>query len=617
MSDTRDLEYDTMPSDAARRIDALCDRYEEAWLAGQAPRIEDYLGDLPDPQRSALRAELLLLEQVYRQPNVGDTAVTRTASQNLSTATPPRLRGKPADLPAFIGKYRVVQRLGAGGQGEVYRAVHPTLGQDVVIKWVRQDLSADAHRRLIDEGRVLARLDDPGVVRIHDVDVHEGRPFAVFAYVAGQSLGEHLRQRQFSFRAAAALTADLAAILERVHRQGILHRDLKPANVLLDAAGRPRLLDFGLASLRGPYGAINPPEQDDVCGSYPYMAPEQARGEAERVGPRTEVFGLGAILYQLLTRQAPYRGRTAAEVHEQAVLGRVTPPRQIDPRIPRALERLCLKALAADPEQRYASAGEMRRALRGYLRRPLLLAGAAVLVLGAILALLLPSWWSARPSPVVEREEPVAVHSPLTGELHVRVWSPRGEHWKEGLEIGKDFAALPVHNKERLRIEVSLSEPAHAFLVWLDSEGGVTPLYPWNEGRIRQRRLVVAPPRPATKQIHSPADRPDKSTGGWVMSGKSGLETILLLARREPLPAEVKLAQLIGKAPVTRLRDPLEFAIRGGDEGQQIGSVNRGQHRGPEAEVEEIDDPLLQLLGRLREHFEVIRAVRFAHQGSS
>src|SRR5262249_48140872 len=155
-------------------------------------------------------------------------------------------------------------------------------------------------------------------------------------------------------------------------RQGILHRDLKPANVLVDAAGRPRLMDFGLASLRHAWGAINPPEGDAVCGTYPYMAPEQARGEAERVGAPTDGFGLGAIFYQLLTGQPPYRGESAAEVREQARQGRVTPPRQINPRIPRTLERICRKALAADPSQRYASAGAMGRALRGYLRRPLL-----------------------------------------------------------------------------------------------------------------------------------------------------------------------------------------------------------------------------------------------------
>src|SRR5262249_36856058 len=181
---------------------------------------------------------------------------------------------------------------------------------------------------------------------------------------------ERLRHGRPSARAAAALTADLAATLERVHRQGILHRDLKPGNILLDAAGRPRLLDFGLASLRQGWGGINPPEEDAVCGTCPYMAPEQARGEAERVGPPTDVFGLGAVLYQLLTGQPPYAGASAAAVREQARQGRVRPPRQLNPRVPRTLERICRKALAADPGQRYASAAALGRALPRDLRRP-------------------------------------------------------------------------------------------------------------------------------------------------------------------------------------------------------------------------------------------------------
>jgi hypothetical protein len=309
-----------------------------------------------------------------------------------------------------------------------------------------------------------------------------------------------------------------------------------------------------------------------------------------------------------------------ASLCEQVRQGRVTPPRQVNPRIPRSLERICLKALAADPQQRYASAGAMGRALRSELRRrPILLGGmaAAVLLLGAVLALTLPSWLGGE-RPAADNVGAVgkAPADRLAGELHVRVWSPEGQQDKQGLEIGKDFGALPVRNKERLRIEVQLNEPAHVYLLWLDSEGVVYPLYPWNEHRIAQRSVSVPPPsQPARTTVRSPADRPDNVAVGWKVAGKSGLDTILLLASRRPLSADVDLAGLIGKAPVTPLRDPLEFAVRGGDEGESVGLVNRGANRGPEAEVEVIDDPLLQLMGRLRGHVEVIRAVRFAHQG--
>src|SRR5262249_35850937 len=153
----------------------------------------------------------------------------------------------------------------------------------------------------------------------------------------------------------------------------------------------------------------------------------------------------------------------------------------------------------------------------------------------------------------------------------------------------KDFAALPVRNQEQLRLEARLSAPAHVYLLWLDSDGRVTPLYPWNERKLVIRDAAVPPPdRPAQAQVSLPLPGPDGRSEGYTMTGKSGLETIVLLARRAPLPAEVNLARLIGPAPVTPLRDPLEFAVRGGDEGQPVAQVHRGEHRGPEAEVEAI-----------------------------
>src|SRR5262249_55144798 len=156
--------------------------------------------------------------------------------------------------------------------------------------------------------------------------------------------------------------------------------------------------------------------------------PEQARGEAERIGPRTDVFGLGAVLYELLTGRPPYRGANPGEVLGQARAGRVTPPRQVEPRVPRALERICLKALAAEPGQRYAWAGGWGGALRGYRRLPRGRGGggAAVLAGGAVLALWLPSWLAPPRRPAAEGPPPKAVPpekaAPLTGQLRVRVW---------------------------------------------------------------------------------------------------------------------------------------------------------------------------------------------------
>jgi hypothetical protein len=629
MSDPTHAEYEALPLEAARRVDRVCDRFERACKAGRRPRVEDFLAEVGEPERLALYAELLLLDGRYGDPGGGQstdpvlsgpTADQRSAGAAFSSASPPQ------DTPQAIGKYRVVERLGAGGQGEVFRAVHPELGCDVAIKWALRSPPAGPKQWLLDEGRVLARLDDPGVVRVHDVGEHEGRPFVVFAYVRGQTLAERLKQGRPTFREAAALTAEVAATLERLHRQGVLHRDLKPTNILLEAQGsqpvgwgRPRLLDFGLASAAGPWAPIHPPEEGGVCGTFAYMAPEQARGQGARVSPRTDVYGLGAVLYELLTGLPCRPAAAPDQTGRQARLGSLVPPQRLNPRVPRALERICCKALAAEPAGRYRSAGEMERALRAYLAWPRrwrrLGAAAALLLVGLLLALLGP-FGATAPPPNAETARGGLSALPLRGELCLRVWS-EVEPGKKGLRIGEDLGALPVQNAEQLRIEVRLNQPAHVYLLWLDSDGVITPLYPWNPGRrIAQKKLGAPPPLPPVTEVTSPDDRKDGDGMGWPVAGGTGVDTILLLGRLSPLPPSVDLAGVLGPAPRIPLRDPQQYAVRGAEEGRPLVGSTADPPRGPGGEARVIDEPLLRLMNRLRPHFPLVRAVQFAHQGN-
>jgi len=261
----------------------------------------------------------------------------------------------------------------------------------------------------------------------------------------------------------------------------------------------------------------------------------------------------------------------------------------------------------------------MERALRAYLRRrPVLLSAAgalATLLIAAVVVLTLP-----RPADPAGSRSGARVENgwplPLRGELSVRVWSET-DPGKQGLTIGKDEDALPVCNREQLRVEAALNQPAHVYLLWLDSEGVVTPLYPWNPGhRIEQKILGFAPVLAPRDFVASPGDRPDGITMGWRVGGKTGLDTILLLARREPLPPSVNLATLLTRTPIARMRHPREYVVRGADENRPVEEVSVGQYRGPEAEAGAIDEPLLHLLRALREHFPLIRAVRFAHRGN-
>jgi tRNA A-37 threonylcarbamoyl transferase component Bud32 len=512
----------------------------------------------------------------------------------------------PAPHPAVIGKYRVVEWLGRGGEAEVFRAVHPNLpGRDVVIKWARRHLAEGLRQQFLAEGQVLAGLEEAGVARVYDVDVYEDRPFVVMEYLRGRSLQQVLAQRRPAPRQAAALVAALAGSLDRVHRRGVCHRDLKPANVMIDDAGRPRLVDFGLALVDRPWDQSGR-QEEGVSGTFQYMAPEQANGQTDRIGPQSDIFGLGGILYALLTGQPPHDDRDVMGVWKKARQGIVTPPRQLNPRIPRALERICLKALARDPAQRYASAAQFAAALRGFERRRWLSAGlggvAALIVLTAILYHVIP--WPA--SKVRSDGEAGA----LTGDQVVRVWTPQGDRTKSGLRL-TDPGALPVRNGEWLRLEAQLNRPGYVYFLWVDSEGKVWPLYPWNADKIVHDLDAPPPEGPPRQTLTSP----EREKQGWRMEGKSGLETLLLLARQTPWPTETRLADLVGKLPAVPLRDPLELAVRGYDAGQPVGTVLEWQNRGPSKDVEEIDDPLLQLMDRLRPYFPVIRAVRFAHQG--
>jgi serine/threonine-protein kinase len=211
---------------------------------------------------------------------------------------------------------------------------------------------------MLREGQTLARVRSPYVEACRGVERQDGVPALVVEYVPGRDLTARQGARPLGLDEALGLTEQLAEGLAAVHACGLLHRDLKPANVLIGDDGRPRLVDFGLAV---PVGST---DLAGVSGTLAYMAPEQARGEAERIDPRTDVFGLGAVLYELLTGRPPHQADTQEGLWRAACAGDVVPPRQLNPRLPRAVSDLCRRCLARDPTQRFASAAELATAVR-------------------------------------------------------------------------------------------------------------------------------------------------------------------------------------------------------------------------------------------------------------
>jgi tRNA A-37 threonylcarbamoyl transferase component Bud32 len=288
--------------------------------------------------------------------------------------------------PARVGKYLVAELIGQGGQAYVFRVFDPELRQEFALKLARRPTRIDADTdeatpvgryRVLQEGQLLAQCDHPGLVRIVDFDAHEGRPFVVMEYVTGLTLEQFVDQRRPSSRLAARLTAELAHAVAYLHGLGIVHQDIKPTNVLMDDQGRPRLIDFGLARQQQ---TLSGDTANVIGGTATCMSPEQALGCADRIGPCTDIFGLGAVLYQMLTQRPLYQGASRESILRQATGVQYIPVRQINRRVPRSLERICHKALAADPERRYGTALALECALRRYLaRRRLTMAALAAL----------------------------------------------------------------------------------------------------------------------------------------------------------------------------------------------------------------------------------------------
>jgi eukaryotic-like serine/threonine-protein kinase len=272
-----------------------------------------------------------------------------------------------------IGPFEIQQHIASGGMGDVYRAVRvEDYRRTVALKVIRNGLAGtELCERFRTERQVLAGLSHPNVVRLlHGGTTEDGLLYFVMEYIDGMSLDRWCAQRQPPLRERLLLLLAVARAVQYAHEQGVIHRDLKPGNVLVAADGTPKISDFGLAKYMDSAGPLDGGSQTRtglILGSPSYLAPEQAGGPSRVMGPATDVYALGAILYELLTGRPPFKGVTLLDTLEQVRSAEPLSPRRLTPRLPRDLETICLKALAKNPAGRYATAAAFAADLERFL----------------------------------------------------------------------------------------------------------------------------------------------------------------------------------------------------------------------------------------------------------
>ncbi len=363
------------PSHDERLAELLAGLTEQA-RDGQQPDIDAVVREHPD-----LAVELRELWAVAALADDFASANGSAPGADFLSATRSRVTADddgqqiPAALGLF-GDYELLDKIGEGGMGVVYRARQISLGRIVAIKMIQRGALASSSdvARFRAEAAAAAHLEHPHIVPVYEVGQHEGQPYFSMKYVGGTTLAKKLADGPLPPRATAALLLPVCRAITHAHQQGIIHRDLKPSNILIDGDGQPLVGDFGLAkridvdrAAEGPAVAEALTRTGAILGTPSYMSPEQAAGSRGKVGPASDIYSLGTILYQCLTGRPPFQAASPVDVVLMVLEQDPVLPRILNPKADADLEMIALKCLQKPSELRYASAGDLADDLAAFL----------------------------------------------------------------------------------------------------------------------------------------------------------------------------------------------------------------------------------------------------------
>jgi tetratricopeptide (TPR) repeat protein/tRNA A-37 threonylcarbamoyl transferase component Bud32 len=386
-------------SEPSDRLDEAVTAYLEALENGSAPDRAVWLAHYADvaPELAEFFADqdqLDMLAAPLREAGQGRPCDTPAPANDWRRDTASEAGSATAGelLPRRLGDYELLEVIGRGGMSVVYKARQLSLNRLLAVKMIRaRDPGAAVDlQRLLHEAETIAHLDHPHLVPVYEVGWDQGMPYFSMKLMEGGSLAEALPPLAVQPRAAARLMVQVARAVHHAHQRGILHRDLKPSNILLDQHGQPHVTDFGLAKRLATDSSLTQPGA--IVGTPSYMAPEQARGRQGAITTATDLYGLGAVLYTLLTGQPPFRGETVLDTLEQVKEREPERPGGKNRRVDRDLETICLKCLRKEPRERYGSAEALAEDLERWL------AGLPVLARRARLGERLAKWARRRPA---------------------------------------------------------------------------------------------------------------------------------------------------------------------------------------------------------------------------